>query len=213
MKTFIIKLGKFIKDNFGFVVIAMLITIIMLQNCDRNIELTKPTVIIDTVLVPVKGEIVRLPPIITTIPGETEIQYVPDPSYDKLVTQYNKLVQEHTNKKSYSDTINIDQDGLTGSMIIEDTINKNSITSRKAKYDFNFPKITKTITEPAPKKNQLYYGVGLSGTSKSLDVKAANIGLLLKTKNDQIYNVYGGVAIDGTYTVGVQAYWKIKLGK
>jgi hypothetical protein len=40
-----------------------------------------------------------------------------------------------------------------------------------------------------------------------------NLGLLLKNKKDQIYNIYGGVDTRGDYQIGVQSYWKIKLGK
>ncbi len=212
MNSIALKAGIFIKENFGFIVVTMLISIIMLQNCDRTIELAKPVVKIDTVFVKVKGDVVTLPPVVKTIPGESEIQYIPDPNYEKLVIQYNKLVNEHTQKNITVDTLKIDKDGLTGFVRIEDTLKKNVIIGRKTSYSFNYPIVTKTITEQTPKKNQLYYGLGLQ-SGQSMVVNQVNIGLLLKTKNDQIYNVYAGPTIDGTFVFGAQAYWKIKLGK
>lgn len=212
MKLNIIKAGTFIKDNFGFVVITMLVIIIMLQNCDRTIEMAEPTVRIDTVIKEVKGDIIRIPTIIKTIPGKTEVSYIPDPNYDKLLIQYNNLVSDHTAKNISVDTIKINNNGITGFLRLEDTINKNVIIGRKASYNFNYPIVTKTITEPAPKKTQLYFGGGL-GSGNGMVVDRFNVGLLLKTKNDKIYNVYAGPTINGNITVGVQAYWKIKLGK
>ena len=212
MNSIAIKAGIFIKENFGFIVVTMLISIIMLQNCDRTIEMAKPTVKIDTVFVKVKGDVVTLPPVVKIIPGEKELQYIPDPNYEKLVTQYNKLVNEHTQKNITVDTVKIDKDGLTGFVRIEDTLKKNIIIGRKTSYSFNYPIVTKTITEQAPKKNQLYYGLGLQ-SGQNMVINQVNIGLLLKTKNDQIYNVYAAPTIDGTFVFGAQAYWKIKLGK
>jgi hypothetical protein len=212
MNPILNKVLSFIKENFIFVLILMLVCIIVLLNCDRTIELEKTITKIDTVYVKVKGDVIKTPPIVQTIPGEKEIQYIPDPSYEKLVIQYNKLVSEHTDKNISVDTININKDGLVGFIRIEDTINKNKISNRKTSYNFDFPILTKTITTEAPKKTQLYYGGGLMGGNK-FEIQKVNVGLLLKTKNDHIYNVYGGRGIDGTYVVGVQAYWKIKLGK
>lgn len=212
MNPIITKAALFIKDNFLFVIITMLVSIIMLQNCDRNREMVQAEVKIDTVIKHVKGDIVRLPPIVKVIPGEKETEYIADPNYDKLLIQYNKLVESHISKNISVDTININKDGLTGFIRIEDTVNKNKIIGRKISYNFDYPIVTKTITEHAPKRTEVYYGGGLMGSDK-LMVEKASVGLLLKTKNDKIYIIHAGLGIDGHAVVGLQAFWKIKLGK
>jgi hypothetical protein len=150
------------------------------------------------------------PKVIKSIPvKEIEIQYLPDTNKVKLAQQYDKLVKLYLAKNIQSDSIKID---TLGYVKIIDTVNKNFVVGRKFIYRFKFPMFTKTITIPEPKHNQLYVGGGLQGGQTQL-VNQFNVGLLLKTKSDQIYNVYTGLDTNGQVQVGLQAYWKIKLHK
>jgi hypothetical protein len=90
-------------------------------------------------------------------------------------------------------------------------VSKNLIIGRKTSYKLKYPIITNTITLPPIRKNQLYYGGGLE--YKPLIGEEINIGILLKTKSDQIYSVYGGIDSRGNYQIGLQSFWKIKLHK
>ena len=202
---------NFIKKNYLYLIIGVLLLVIFLQRCgaDKPITPVPPTVKIDTVWVKHDSVIYSKPKVITVIKGVPEIQYVPDTSYSKLVIQYKSLVDLCTAKNVYSDTLKIDSIGYVN---VLDTISKNRIQGRRFKYDLKYPVVTKTITLQAPPKTQVYIGGGLQGNQYNI-VNQFSAGLLLKTKKDKIYGVYTGMNIDGRIQYGLQSYWKIKLGK
>jgi len=201
----------FIKKNYLYLIIGILVLVIFLQRCDTDKPITPvpPTVEIDTVWVKHDSLIYSKPKVITVIKGVPEIQYVPDTSYAKLVIQYKSLVDLCTAKNVYSDTLKIDSIGYVN---VLDTISKNRIQGRRFKYDLKYPVVTKTITLQAPPKTQVYIGGGLQGNQYNI-VNQFSAGLLLKTKKDQIYGVYIGINIDVKVQYVLQSYWKIKLGK
>ena len=200
----------YIKKNFFNVVILVLVAVILLQKCNGNkVPTEKPSVKRDTIWVVKQNVIITKPTLVKTIPGKSGTDYIPDPNYAKLVLQYTKLVEEHIALNVYKDTIKIDS---IGHVYINDTVSKNNITYRKVAWDLKYPIITKTITLPPLKTNQIYYGGGLQGGQDQL-INQFNVGVLLKTKTDQIYNVYTGLDTNGQVQVGLQAYWKIKLRK
>ena len=204
----IYKIFEWIKNNFFNVVILGLVLVVMLQRCEKDIPAVA-TVVKDTVWVVTKNTVVTKPTLVKSIPGVPNTVYTPNPNYDKLVLQYQALVNEHTTKNVYKDSVKIDSIGYVR---IEDTVSYNLITGRKTSYSLKYPIVTKTITLPEKKTNQIYYGGGLQGGPDQL-INQFNAGILLKTKSDQIYNVYTGLDTDGKVQVGLQAYWKIKLRK
>jgi hypothetical protein len=214
MNTLITKYIIILKNNFLYFIIGILVLVVLFQNCSSNNDVsasqevkTKATI----KYIPVKGDVITLPGLIKTIPGKKEKIYLPDPNYDKLVNQYNDLVKAYTAKNIQSNHIKIDSIGYID---ILDTVSKNVIIGRKVRYDFKIPETTiiRTIKAPIEKHNELYYGGGLEGGITQL-VNQFNIGLLLKTKQDNIYNLYGGIDLDGHPQIGLQLYWKIKLRK
>jgi hypothetical protein len=201
---------EWVKKNFFNVVILILIAVILLQKCNKdNIPAEKPSVKTDTVWVVKQNTVITKPTLVKTIPGKPGTNYVPDPNYAKLVLQYTKLVEEHIALNVYKDTIKLDS---IGHVYINDTVNHNNITYRKVAWDLKYPTITKTITLPPLRNNQIYYGGGLQGGPQQL-INQFNVGVLLKTKTDHIYNVYTGLDMNGQVQVGLQTYWKIKLRK
>lgn len=201
----------FIKNNFLYLIIGVLSFIILLQRCtsDKPIKPLPPVVKIDTVWMKHDSIIYSKPKIVTVIKGIPEIQYIPDPSYDKLVIQYKSLVDLCTAKNIYSDTLKIDSIGYVN---VIDTISKNRIQGRRFKYNLKYPFITKTITLQAPPKTQVYIGGGLQGNQYNI-INQFSAGLLLKTKKDNIYGLYTGIDNNGRIQYGLQSYWKIKLHK
>lgn len=202
---------NFIKKNYLHLIIGVLLLVIFLQRCntDKPITPVPPVVKIDTVWVKHDSVIYSKPKVITVIKGVPEIQYVPDPSYDKLVLQYKDLVNLCTAKNVYSDTLKID---FIGYVNVKDTISKNRIQGRSYNYNLKYPVVTKTITLQAPPKTQVYIGGGLQGNQYNI-VNQFSAGLLLKTKKDQIYGLYTGIDNNGRIQYGLQTYWKIKLHK
>lgn len=200
----------FIKKYYLYLVIAVLLAIIFLQRCGGEKPHTlPPSIKHDTVWIKHDSVIYSKPKIVTVIKGVPEIQYVPDPSYDKLVIQYKSLVDLCTAKNVYSDTLKIDSLGYVN---VLDTISKNRIQGRRFKYELKYPIVTKTITLQAPPKTQMYIGGGLQGNQYDI-INQFNAGLLLKTKTDKMYGIYTGINTNGNMQYGLQMYWKIKLHK
>lgn len=202
---------NFIRKNYLYLIIGVLLLVIFLQRCDTDKPVTSipPVVKIDTVWVKHDSVIYSKPKIITVVKGVPEIQYVPDTSYSKLVIQYKSLVDLCTAKNVYSDTLKIDSIGYVN---VKDTISKNRIQGRSYNYNLKYPVVTKTITLQAPLKTQVYMGGGLQGNQYNI-VNQFSAGLLLKTKKDQIYGLYTGINNNGRIQYGLQTYWKIKLHK
>jgi hypothetical protein len=139
---------------------------------------------------------------------QTPPEYIADTSYPRLKEQYDSLVVAYLAKNIYADTLKLD---TLGYVAIADTLQKNELQNRSYKYNYKIPTIhtTTTITKYAPLKNQLYIGGGVIG-DKTSGVENVNLGLLLKTKKDQIYSVMVGTDVEGQINYGFQLFWKIK---
>jgi hypothetical protein len=139
---------------------------------------------------------------------QTPPEYIADTSYPRLKEQYDSLVVAYLAKNIYTDTLKLD---TLGYVAIADTLQKNILQNRSYKYNYKIPTIhtTTTITKYAPLKNQLYMGGGVIG-DKTSGVENVNLGLLLKTKKDQIYSVMVGTDVEGQINYGFQLFWKIK---
>ena len=134
-------------------------------------------------------------------------QYIPDTNYPALKAQYELLVQQMLSKNIYADTLKLD---TLGYVAIADTVQENKLQNRGIHYNYKIPTITEkiTITKEAPKKNQVYMGGGVN-FNKTLMPQGLEVGLILKTKKDQIYNLSAGSDINGNVLYGFQSYWKI----
>jgi len=204
------KILDFISKNFFNLLVLVLILVIFLQRgCETAPVLAGPTIVRDTVWATTSNTYVTKPTLIKTIPSIPGREFIPDTNYAKLVLQYRTLVDQYIAKNIHKDSIKIDSIGYVNIM---DTVSRNLIIGRKTSYSFKYPIITNTITLPPVAKHQLYYGGGVSVDPMQAST-ALNLGILLKTKRDNIYNLYGGVSTQGSYQIGVQSYWKIKLHK
>ena len=135
-------------------------------------------------------------------------QLIPDTNYAALKAQFEALVKEHASKVIQFDTIKVPQ--LKGGFYIKDTVQFNKIAGRSIDADYVIPivKETITITKQAPKRNQLYIG-GAINVDRSFAPSTAEVGLILKTKRDQMMGVKAGSDINGNINYGFQSYWKI----
>ena len=206
----LIQIFNWIKNNFINVIVISLLIVMLLQRCGGpKSPVDKPIIKRDTVWVIKQNTIISKPVIVKTIPGKPGTEYKPDPNYDKLVKQYQKIVEEYIAQNIHKDSIKIDSIGYIN---ITDTVTKNKIIGRKTSYSLKYPVITNTITLPPEKRNQLYIGGGLQGSQDEL-LNQFNAGILLKNKKDQIYGIYTGIDTDGQVQFGIQSYWKISFRK
>jgi DNA-binding Lrp family transcriptional regulator len=131
-----------------------------------------------------------------------------DTNYARLKEQYNALLQLYINKFAYNDTIRV---GSYGYIALLDTVKENKIVYRRTRDNFNIPivKETKTITKYAPPTRNVFVGAGVL-VNNTLGIRAAEAGMILKTKKDQLYNIKASVDLDGNVMYGVGYYYKLK---
>ena len=135
-------------------------------------------------------------------------EMLPDTNYARLKEQYNALLQLYINKFAYNDTIRV---GSYGYIALLDTVKENKIVYRRTRDNFNIPivKETKTITKYAPPTRNVFVGAGVL-VNNTLGIRAAEAGMILKTKKDQLYNIKASVDLDGNVMYGVGYYYKLK---
>lgn len=206
------------KSNFFLIIIAVLVGIIVIQQCTSSSDSDKPTIKvdgkkyellkhkIDTVFVDkfktkyIKGEDIYHE---TIVEKEKEVKV---PIYVKGDTI--KMVQEYLKKNLYKDKLVLD-DNL-GTIEITDTIYQNKILGRKWNAQVKERTITDTKIVKELPRNQVYVGVG-GVVGNSLVLAGPNISL--KTKKDNIYGVNVYVDPNLNKYIGVNLAWKIKLKK
>lgn len=207
-------LFKELRSNIFNLIVLVLIAIVLIQRCNDapSGQSDSVKIIRDTMWVSNDTTIVSKPQIIKTIPYEVSREtiikeYLPDSNYAGLLKQYEDLVSQLLAKNIMQDSIRIDTNGYVK---IIDTVQRNMVIGRTSEVSIKYPIIKETITQPAPKVNQVYAGGQVSGNAGQL-VNSINGGLLLKNKRDQIYGITVGLNTQGQVSYGLQSYWKLKL--
>jgi hypothetical protein len=204
---------KKILDVRHFIILALLIALLFLKG-DNVVEIKK-------IIEKVPGETIH-DTISQEIPVYVEGEdfyhdttiYVP--TYVNVDTA--EILKQFYVKNFFQDTIKLNNN--QGFMYLSDSISENKIISRKWSASLK-PKIVREPAPlPPPVRNQMFIGVDGSWSQKDW-VNSLGVGLILKTKKDQLYHVGLGVAnrttdgISGEFTPYVNGgiYWKIKLKK
>jgi len=121
-------------------------------------------------------------------------QYKPDTTLNGVLRQYIELLNKYLVKNNYSDSVVLkDSAGhRVGVVNLEDQISENKFTYRKPSYQLSFPVTTNTITitNEAKKRNQIYFGGVIEGSTKNV-LNSAGLGLLWKTKRDAVWGITG----------------------
>ena len=141
----------------------------------------------------------------------TQTEYVPK-WRTKVVTEHDTIPQDidtmsilrdYYAKYFYSDTLNLD---TLGYIVLNDTITKNSVTSRSFDSKFSIP--TTTITkEIYLNKREFYWGLGVAGRPDQLNYVGGE--LLYRTKSKQVFGIGAGINQDLEPVFGGRVYFKI----
>ena len=185
-------------NSLQTVLILILALIILLQSqCSRK-DPVEPEVV---VTIDTKWDTVEV----------VQIQYVPK-WRTKIVTEHDTvprdvdtmaILKDYYTKYFYSDTLNLD---TLGYLVLNDTITKNNILNRSFTSQIQIP--TTTITkEIYLNKRELYWGLGVNGTTNQLNYVGGE--LMYKTKNKQVYGLGVGLNQDLQPVIGGRMYWKI----
>jgi hypothetical protein len=152
------------------------------------------------------------------VPYEVEVEKIVEVPAPTPLVDTSFILQKYYVKNFKSDTITLNNN--QGVIYLFDSISQNKVVSRKFTANVK-PKI---VREPAPEppkvRNQVY--VGLNGALSHQDwVNSLGTSVLLKTKDDKIFQLGGGVAnrtfdgVTGKFTPYIMggAYWKIRIRK
>lgn len=191
--------------------IVVLLLVILLQMCNRKPVGGGTSVLVsrDTIWINKDSVIYSTPQVITHVrESDTTIikEYYPDQNYEKLLIQYNTLLDEFLARSTYGDSLKIDSIGYVH---IKDSVTRNSIVGRSFHYNLKYPIVHDSVTVTLPPQREIYYGGGLSAASdRTIDMFSA--GFLYKDKRERVYILSGTVNRFNTIGVQLQTFWKLK---
>jgi hypothetical protein len=193
------------RDLKTIIIAALALVIVWQTQCNR-VECPD----IEPVEIQYKDTIIYVPEIvyeIDSIPYEV-IEYR-EPKYREAIVQYiakdidtAAVIHDYYKKRTYIDTISID---TLGTIIIEDVVYNNEITSRKVFKDINYMShITLDDSDTSP--NKFYWGIGLEATLKQFNGMTSN---LLWLNQSAGYGIGIGVDRDAKIYGSFQMYWRL----
>jgi hypothetical protein len=152
------------------------------------------------------------------VPYEVEVEKIVEVPAPTPLVDTSFILQEYYVKNFESDTITLSNN--QGFIYLFDTISQNKVISRNFSATIK-PKIVREPALELPKiRNQVY--IGLNGALSQQDwVNSIGTSILLKTKDDKVFQLGGGFAnrtLDGTtgkfypYVTG-GVYWKLKFNR
>lgn len=204
----------FIKTNFSYIIIAVLIAVIFLQrSCSTTtkdgkeilkIDGKKYEVLkreIDTVMVPVNHNVYKS--------GKDIYHDVPVYIQIPLNADTAAILKEYFAMHVYKDTLQL-KDSL-GYVSVIDTITKNGLMGREWNAKVNKITINNTTYLKELPRTQLYLG-GSLGIQKP-SYTSIGFNAILKTKNDHMYGI--GIGTNSQLNTYIQGsiLWKISLKK
>lgn len=216
---------NWIKTNIANLLIILLAVLYGLKNCDGFFK-GNPTPKADTVFT-TRTEYIQQPaqivPQYIPMPASTQVpvvipqQYKPDTTLHGVLRQYMEVLDNYLAKNNYIDSVILkDTAGnRVGVIKLEDQISENKFVYRKPSYQLSFPVTTNTITitKPAKKRNELYFGGLLEGSSKDV-LNAVGVGALLKNKKDAIWGLSAKYQFaNQAITYEISRYWKLSFRK
>jgi hypothetical protein len=208
--------------NLKNIAIALLIVVVVFQQCGGNKTKTGEIVKVDGKKYElIKHEIDTFEVVKTKVvikKGEDIYHETIKEVVIPTIVDTQALLQDFFAKNIYKDTLQL-PDSL-GTIAMIDTITQNKILGRTFNASVKQRTIKETMIVKELPKTQVYYGI-TGGFNKEDVVSNVGAGLLIKTKKDKIYNLGIGVAnrvsdgTNGTLSpyIGGGVYWKIKFKK
>lgn len=197
-------------NNIQPVLIIVLIVVIILQrNCSGpsvNLNLPNNNVLTEGAVITkieTKWDTITLDSLVYVPKWNTKIEYRTE--YETIIQDIDtvSILKDYYSKYFYSDTIDLDS---LGNIIINDTITKNSILSRKIKPSIYIP--TTTITRDSLiTKRELYYGLGLATNKQQFSYVGGE--LLYRSRRKHVYGVGIGVNNELQPVLSGRIMWKI----
>jgi hypothetical protein len=208
--------------NIKNIAIALLIVIVVFQQCGGNKKTTGEIVKVDGKKYElIKHEIDTVEVVktkVVTKKGEDIYHETIKEVTIPAIVDTQALLQDYFAKNIYKDTLQL-PDSL-GIVSLIDTITQNKILGRTFNASVKQRTIKETTIVKELPKTKLFYGFE-GGFNKADVVSHLGFGVLVNTKKDKMFHLGLGVAnrtIDGTSGtlapyIGGGVYWKIRLKK
>ena len=208
--------------NLKNIAIALLIVIVVFQQCGGNKKVTGEIVKVDGKKYElIKHEIDTVEVVktkVVTKKGEDIYHETIKEVTIPAIVDTQALLQDYFAKNIYKDTLQL-PDSL-GIVSLIDTITQNKILGRTFNASVKQRVIKETTIVKELPKTKLFYGFE-GGFNKADVVSHLGFGVLINTKADKMFHLGLGVAnrtIDGTSGtlapyIGGGVYWKLKLKK
>lgn len=195
-------IGSF-KINLSTLIILTLIVLLILQReCNSPQPSVNSTVITK---IETKWDTLKIDSLVYVPKWKTRTETVHDTIPSNIDTL--SILKDYYAKYFYTDTLDLD---TLGNIVINDTVSRNIIVSRRIKPNVFIP--TTTIhSNTTTNKTRLYTGINMSANKQSLN--QAGVNLILKTKKSKMYGVGIGFNRDLQPVISGSLYWEIKLKK
>ncbi|MDA8959228.1 hypothetical protein N9F64_00355 [bacterium] len=194
----------FFKDIKTLLIVVLVAIILLMRACSgkegKGIAKNEPITITQTVT---KWDTVTIDSLVYIPKWKTKIETIHDTVPANIDTL--DILKDYYTKYFYTDTLDLDS---LGSIVINDTISRNSILFREIQPNIFIP--TTTVTNTVFINNREFYvGFGLKGRTDQINYLGGE--LLYRTKNKQVYGAGVGLNQDFQPILGFSMYWK--LGK
>jgi hypothetical protein len=152
------------------------------------------------------------------VPYEVEVEKIVEVPAPNPLVDTTFIVKKFNMKQFQTDTLILNNN--LGVVYLFDSISNNQVVNRKFVANIK-PKVVREPTPEPPKvRNQVYFGLGGSYSNQDW-VNSLGTNILLRTKDDKIFQIGAGVAnrtsdgITGEFIPYVNAgvYWKIRIRK
>lgn len=225
-KLILAEIWLFIKLNFKWMLLVVLILILFSRGCFNNFMPQKATSDTTTRVIQVPQPIIINPPYQPAQSGATI--YVPVPGNSQPVTpatdiagltqqvillnsRIENLAKEYYAIKHYEDSIPLhDTSGLrVGVVNLKQTVSENTLKSTQPSYQLTFPHTITTINNYAVPRNQVYIGGGFNTGLKGTGFSQVNLGLQFKNKTNHMFGAALGYDLQSKQTGLNITYYKL----
>jgi len=189
------------KDIKTLLIVVLVAIILLMRACSggkNGTDIAEPTIITETVT---KWDTLKIDSLVYVPKWKTRIETVHDTIPADIDTL--SILKDYYAKYFYTDTLSLDS---LGSIVINDTVSRNSIIFREIQPNVLIPTTTVTNTVFINKR-EFYVGFGLKGRTDQINYLGGE--LLYKTKNKQVYGVGIGVNQDFQPVLGFSMHWKL----
>jgi len=194
-------LKDFFKNIQNVLIVVLVIIILFTRACsgDKNNQTIPDPIIITKTIT--KWDTLKIDSLVYVPKWRTKVTTVHDTILADIDTA--EILKDYYSTYVYTDTLSLDS---LGSIVISDTISKNSILFRDVQSNIFIP--TTTVTNTVYLYKREFFG-GISVGSTPTAIQNLNGELLFVNKKRQSYGV--GVGINNSFTpiYTFRMYWKI----